>query len=114
MARRHGCWLVELEGYPALSTDDLTLDELEVAERASGIAYSQMNPLVSIRAAKALLVLVLIRGGAPEDEALTKAATIRAGELHGAFTYVHPSLPPRPRSQEDGGPPSSAPTSVTG
>jgi hypothetical protein len=107
-------WIVELDGYPATSTDELTLDEVAIAEQVSGVSWYTMNPLANIKVAKALLVLVSIRAGMPEAEAITLAGTIPLKRLHGVFTLVlGDTVPP---GAEGGGadPPASAPTSGGG
>lgn len=121
-----GSWLVNLQGYPEVSTNDLTLDELEVAERACGVPYTLMDPHVSVRIAKALLGVLLVRANvakgmtqdAAETDALSRAGKLTIRALHGAFTYVPPARPlAMVRSLAEGeraDPPSSAPTSVTG
>ena len=113
---RQGSWLCELEGYPAVSTDDLTLDEVQIAERACGTPYTLMDPHVSVRIDKALLAILMVKAGMPEDQALRKAGKLTLSKLHGAFTYV-PATAPAPAAVEDdepAGPPSSAPTSEPG
>lgn len=115
MSKRDGSWLVQLEGYPAVSTDDLTLDELEVAERACNVPYTLMDPHVSIRIAKALLAVLLVKAGATEDEALTAAGKLPVKRLHGAFTYVPPTKPaPTTAGSVPADPPLSAATSPAG
>lgn len=122
MGLRDGSWLVNLEGYPLVSTDDLTLDELEVAERVTGVPYTLMDPHVSVRIAKGLLTLLLIRanlaGGmtqqAAEDDALERARKLTTRALHGAFVWQPATLPARAGTAEPAGPPAPAPTSVTG
>lgn len=125
MARRTGCWLVDLEGYPPVSTDDLTLDELEVAERVSGVPWSLMDPHVSVRIAKALLGLLLVKanvatGMAPaaaEDDAMRRVGRLPVRQLHGAFTYLPPGDPRATASADqeaENDPPALAPTSVAG
>lgn len=123
--KRDGSWLVQLEGYPELDTDQLTLDELEVAERACATPYTLMDPHVSVRIAKALLAMVLLRHnldrGLPqaeaEDAALKATGKLTTAKLHGAFTYL-PAQVKRALAPATGGepadPPVSAATSVGG
>jgi hypothetical protein len=100
MALRDGSWQVRLELDDGTtleaSTDDLTLAQLDVAERASGIPWPIMDPRRSARVAMALFAVLLIRNGTAEDKALALAAEFPASKLHGAFTYVPPEdpLPP--------------------
>lgn len=113
-----GYWLVKLEGYPEVSTDELTLDEVETAEKACGVPYSLMDPRQSVRIARALFVVLMIRAGMAEDVALKESGTIKLAKLHGAFTW-HPVDRSRPPLVTDAagsedGPPSAAPTSLPG
>lgn len=124
-----GHWVCRLEGHPDVTTDDLTLDELEMAERASGVPYTLMDPHLSVKVAKALLAVMLVRakrqGGMPqqqaEDEALAVAGGLRVEKLHHAFTFVPPTTPKdklrrllQASEAATPVPPSSAPTSVAG
>lgn len=120
MARERS-WIVRFEGFPEASTTDLTLDEAALAEQVSGVPYTIMNPLASVKVAKALLVLALkrakMRDGVPEAEAETaalKAASSATLEvLAGAFEFV-PGEVDLPAAEGDASPPRSAPTSATG
>jgi len=116
VSTRDGSWLLRLDGYPEVSTDDLTLDELEVAERACNVPYTLMDPHASVRIAKAMLAVLLIKAGATEDEAIRKAGKLPVAKLHGAFTYVRPTKP-APAAAAGGAPadpPLSAATSPAG
>lgn len=125
MARLDGSWLCKLEGHPDVSTDDLTLDELEIAERSCGVPYVLMDPHASVRVAKALFAVMLMRAkldaGTPqrqaEDEAVKAAGKLTTKRLHGAFAWVPPSGPPLPPATDGevaADPPASAPTSDAG
>jgi hypothetical protein len=127
MARRDGAWLLhlELEDGSTLeaSTDDLTLDELEVAERVSGVAWAALNPLRSAKVAKGLLALLLIRQnlatgmdrGTAEAKALEVAGQVTARQLSDAFTYQPPTEGfPELDGERSADPPSPAPTSSAG
>lgn len=122
MSARDGSWLLTLEGYPQVSTDDLTLDELEAAEKACGVPYTLMDPHVSVRIAKALLGVVLTRAnlGAgmsqadAEDKALQTVGKLPVRRLHGAFIYVAPEKPAARAGGAPADPPVSAPTSDAG
>lgn len=89
--RRDGSWLLRLDGLE-VSTDDLLLEDCELAEKVCGIPYSLLNPLASAKEAKALLTVLLVRHGVPEDEALTRASKTPMGALATAFTYVPPDV----------------------
>lgn len=123
--KRDGSWLVRLEGYPDTDTDDLTLDEVELAEKVSGVPYTLMDPHISVRVAKALLGVVLLRANLAagmaqepaEDKAVKAAGKLTTRKLHGAFVYQAPSrksAPPAIVEGELADPPLSAPTSVAG
>ena len=104
MARRDGSWLFRLEHDGQQlhgNTDSLTLDELDTAEQVSGIPWAAMNPLRSARVAKALMVLLLIRAGRGEDEALKIAADVTMEQLGDAFEFVPPADPLPATGEED-------------
>lgn len=124
-SKRDGSWLVRLEGYPDTDTDDLTLDEVDLAEKVSGVPYTLMDPHLSVRVAKALLGVVLLRANlaagmaqeAAEDDAVKAAGKLTTRKLHGAFVYQAPGrkvTPPAIAGGEPAGPPVLAPTSVDG
>lgn len=109
MSKLDGAWLCKLEGYPDVSTDDLTLDELDMAERACGLPYSLMDPHAGAKIAKALFAVMLYRAkldaGLPtaqaEEEAVAAAGKVTTRRLHGAFTYV-PATHPAPATSRGG------------
>lgn len=109
MALRDGSWLVRLkldDGRELeASTDDLTLTQLDVAERASAIPWPLMDPRRSSRVAMALFAVLLIRSGEAEDKALQLAAEMPASKLHGAFTYVPPEDPLPATGEANASPP---------
>lgn len=106
-------WSVHIDGYPVVSTNDLTLDEAAIAEQVSGVPYSMMNPLASVKVAKALLVVLMVRGGVTEDEAIKLASTTPLKKLHNAFRF-HVGSTPATSEGETTDPPPSAPTSAIG
>lgn len=116
MSATDGSWTLRLEGHPEVSTDDLTLDEVEVAERACRVPYTLMDPHASVRVAKALLAVLMVKAGATEEEALARAGKLPLRQLHGAFTYVRPTSPAAAVAGGEGpaDPPSSAATSTAG
>lgn len=113
-----GYWTVTLQGYPPVDTQDLTLDEIEAAEKACGVPYTLMDPRESVRIARALFVVCMVRGGMDEDKALKAAGQLRLAVLHGAFTWqrLERSQPPQvlAAAGDETGPPSSAATSGRG
>lgn len=109
-----GSWTLHLDGFPDCSTDDLTLQDVELAEEVCGVPYVLLNPHASAREAKALLVVLLVRAGVGKDAALRQAGQVSLRQLASAFTYVPPTSPQPATAAEGGDPPSSAPTSVAG
>jgi hypothetical protein len=117
MARRDGAWLLllELEDGQQLtaSTDDLTLNELETAEKVAGVPWSVMNPLRSTKVARALLALLLIRQhlssgmdqAAAEEKALEMAGQVTGAQLSDAFTFQPPTGGQLPQLEEGSDPP---------
>lgn len=120
MSELAGAWVMR-HGGVEVSTDELTLDELDVIERSCGTPYLMFHPLQSARQAKAMLAVMLIRGkvagGMPreqaETESLEAAGQIQLGELHGCFDWRPPTKPAAP-TEPDPVPPLSAPTSEAG
>jgi len=114
-----GRWRVELEGFPAITTDELTLDDIEIVEKIAGVPWVMINPLATAKEAKGMLTVMLVRAGIPEGEALKAAGKTSLRKLATAFRY---ELPDRDQpatavtsgSRDDAGPPSSAPTSEAG
>jgi hypothetical protein len=108
-------WRVALDGFPSITTDELTLDDIEIAEKVAGVPWVMINPLASVKEAKALLTVMLVRAGIPEDEALKAAGKTTLGKLANAFTVELPDRQPATVvGAGDGDPPPSAPTSVAG
>jgi hypothetical protein len=114
VAGSDGCWRLHLDGVPDVTTDELTLDDVEIAERVCDVPYPLLNPLASARQAKALLTVLLVRAGRSEDEALETASRTPLRVISQAFTWVPPDRPLRAVSDGTTDPPSSAPTSVAG
>lgn len=96
MSKRERHWRIDVEGFPPITTSELTIGEAELAEEVSGVPYTLMNPISSVKVAKALLVILLKRsqvnaGLAPEvaeKEALGTVAGMPLLVLQGAFTFV--------------------------
>jgi len=102
---RTGHWLCKLEGYPDLDTDQLRLKDVVIAEKVCGLPYTMLDPRASTQVAIALFVLMLVRQGVDEDEAIEQAENLHVQVLHGAFTYVeHPTE--SPEGTGTSGPPS--------
>ena len=82
-----GRWRIHLDGFPDVTTDELTLDDIEMVERVCSVPWVLINPLASAKEAKGLLTVLLIRGGIPESEALKAAGKTTLKKLAGAFRY---------------------------
>lgn len=104
MSKRDGAWLcrLELDGKVLeASTDDLTLDQLDVAEQVSGVPWPLMNPARSVRVAKALFAVLMLRSGMDEEQALRRCAELTADRLAGAFEWMPPEDPLPDTGQAD-------------
>lgn len=97
MAGRHERhWRIEVDGFDPITTSELTIGEAELAEVVSGVPYTLMNPIASVKVAKALLVILLKRSHVnagvavevAEKEALAIVDGMPLSVLHGAFTFV--------------------------
>ena len=121
-------WRVTVDGFPSITTSELTLDEAALVEEVCGVPYTLMNPLASVKVAKGLLVVLLKRsrvnaGLTPElaeQEALKAAGAMTTAVLTGAFEFVpgdrgkHEQQLDRVAGDGVPGPPSLAPTSASG
>lgn len=106
---------MRVDGHAPLSTNDLTLAEVEVVEGVSGVPWSLMNPLANIKVATGLLAVAAMHGGMVEREAIEYARSRPLEVLAGAFEFRVGDDPPEPA--EGGGgddPPPSAATSSGG
>lgn len=111
-AGRH--WTVAVEGHEPTTTNDLTLAEVEVAERVSGVPWVLMNPHASMSVAIALVAIVARRTGMNDDEAVEYARALPVSRLHRAFVFVPGEHPDGDEGGDDEGPPAGAPTSSGG
>jgi hypothetical protein len=106
-------WTVEIAGHEPTTTNDLTLAEVEIVERVSGVPWVLMNPHASMRVAIALVAVVARRAGMDEAEAVEYARGLPITALHRAFVFV-PGEAPTDDDALERDPPSSAPTSASG
>ena len=107
-------WRVEFEGR-TVTTDELTLDEIELVERVSGTPWVNINPRASLKCAKALLIVMAIRAGEAEDAAFRRLSKLNLKAIKRAFVFVEGDDGDRPpAAAEAADPPSLAPTSATG
>jgi hypothetical protein len=112
-----GRWRIKLDGFPDVTTDELTLDDIETVEKVAGVPWVMINPLASAKEAKGLLTILLVRAGVAEDEALKAAGKTTLQKLAHAFTYEMPDRQPATGSITGDGasdPPTLAPTSAGG
>jgi hypothetical protein len=107
-------WRVDLDGYPSITTDELTLDEVELVEKVAGVPWVAINPTNSLRCAKALFVVMAVRAGVAEDEAIKSVSSMTLKKIKRSFTFVQGDAQPVTETDVDADPPSSAPTSATG
>jgi hypothetical protein len=100
-----GRWRIHLDGFPDVTTDELTLDDIETVEKVCSVPWVLINPLASAKEAKGMLTVLLIRAGIPEPEALKAAGKTTLRKLAGAFTYELPDRQPATSGQDGGGEP---------
>ena len=116
-ARGHW-WNIKLgDPWGDVASDDLTLDEVERLEALTDVPWARMNPLASLRQAKAWLLVAALHAGATEDEAAGHLATLNLGAIKGSFQLHTGQRPPQLDGLLDEVPeipPSSAPTSAIG
>jgi len=97
MALRDGNWRIRLElpdgRVLESSTDDLTLQQFDVAERASGIPWALWDPRRSVRVAMGLFVVLMVNDGTTEDVALGLVQQLPGKTLTGAFEWEAPTDP---------------------
>lgn len=70
------------------NTDDLTLDEVEAVEAASGVPWGFMNPLRSVSTAKAIYAAFLVSDGDSDADARTKVGALTMKTAKHTFRYV--------------------------
>jgi hypothetical protein len=70
------------------NTDDLTLDEVEAVESASGVSWGFMNPLRSSQTAKALLAAFLVRDGVSDADARVQVGALKLKTAKHTFRFV--------------------------
>jgi hypothetical protein len=85
-----GRWRIHLDGFPDVTTDELTLDDIELVEKVCSVPWVMINPLASAKEAKGMLTVLLLRAGIPEQEALKAAGKTTLRKLAAAFTYELP------------------------
>lgn len=98
-------WKAEWDGV-AFTEQDVTLDELEIAERLSGRNWSQLNPMTSASNCKAMFVAVLMcRHGLSEKDAKARVSSWPVSALlDGLGEY---EVTPAPFGDGEAEPPSS-------
>lgn len=116
MHTRGHWWSIDTGPWGKVASDDLTLDEVEQLEEITGVPWATMNPLASLKQAKAWLLVSSLHAGATEAEATDRLAELNLGGIKGAF-QLHTGT--RPATLHAVGevppaPPTSAPTSAIG
>ena len=94
-------WNVTLGGQ-TYSSLDLTLDEVEALERISGQPWAVINPLASVKSAKAYLAVFALREGQPDDVVVAGVSTLTLREVAGAFEWVDDEKTPAPKKRAKG------------
>jgi hypothetical protein len=111
-------WNIKLgEPWGDVASDALTLEEVERLEAITDVPWARLNPLASMRQAKAWLLVAAMHAGATEAEAAGHLASLNLGAIKGSF-QLHGGDRPGVLAGVIGAvppvPPSSAPTSATG
>jgi len=78
-------WNIKLGERGDVASDDLTLDEVERLERLTDTPWALLNPLASLRQAKAWLLVAYMHTGATVDEAEAHLNGLNLGGIKGAF-----------------------------
>jgi hypothetical protein len=107
MSLRDGRWRfrLEVDGRTVeRTTDDMTLNQVDVVERACGIVWGAWDPPRHARCAVALFAVLLMVDGTAEDKALQLAGELPATVLRDAFTW-EPPTEPLPATGEAADPP---------
>jgi len=112
-ARGHH-WLITLPGLPTVASDHLTLDEVELLENVSGVAWSNVNPLRTLKNAKAWALVAAMHAGDTEEQATERLAGLNLGGIKGAFQLELGDAPAPLEGDVEQDPPPSAPTSAAG
>ena len=107
-------WRVEFDGYPPVTTDEMTLDEVEMIERVTDTPWVNLNPRASMKVAKAMVVVLAMRAGMAENEAFEQLGSMNLKSIKRTFIFVEGDAGDRPPAKADSDPPSLAPTSATG
>ena len=79
-------WIVKWDG-EEMSSDDLTMEELEAIEDMTGGSWSMLNPVRSVKDAKALLVVAMIRGGADKPDVEKRVRSLTVADIKDAFDW---------------------------
>lgn len=105
-------WTLTVDGQ-VYREGDLTIDEAEAMEQATGVTWRQLNPLRSAAVAKGIAcVLFERRGGMSAEEARRKVGALKVDELLDMVGTYDPT-DDLPATYEDGFPPTGAGTSTS-
>lgn len=86
-------WKIRLDEVE-FSSDDLTLEELEAVEETSGEPWSMLNPVRSVKSAKALLAVALMRAGVPDEEIGQRLGALTVKDIKDVFDWEEDSSGP--------------------
>jgi hypothetical protein len=91
-----------------MTTDDLTVDEIESCEEQTQVPWLLMDPS-NFKVARAYLAVALIRMGLSDDEAVARIKSWHLADLNGVFTLLPPRKTTKPGKAEGAAvPPTSA------
>lgn len=80
-------WLIKIDGHE-VSSDDLTLDDLDALEKATGTPWSALNPWRHATHAREFIRRALVLSGVPQEDADARADNLRLSDIKGAFDFV--------------------------
>ena len=78
-------WMIKYQGQ-TLDSDDFTIEELGEVERASGEPWSVVNPLRSVKVARAFLAVLMLRT-MDKDEVPSALKALTLKKMRTAFEY---------------------------
>lgn len=79
-------WITQVGDFE-LDSDDLTLEELDQVEKATGVAWSLLNPWRDVNVAKEFIRIAYVRSGLEPAHAEAKANTLRGRDIRSAFDF---------------------------
>ncbi len=103
-------YVISIEGGGGFNTNGLSLDEAFDIETETGRSWAHINPMVTGRDCKAILVAFLARSHGPED-AKKRVGTMSVRQVLESVRYVDDDLP---EEYENGIPKAGAEPATTG